>query len=130
MADKQTKDLAKKLVELSLDKREVSSEKVSEVIETLSANPPRKHKALLASYKKFIEREIAKYTAKLEHAGPISKDALSSVQTFLENNTGRNIQVQTKENQELLAGIRVTLADDVYEDSASFRLRPLTEGNL
>ena len=126
-ADKQTSDFAKKLVVFSMDNGEVSEDKVKEVLRALSAHPPRKLKALLACYQKLIEREIAKYTAQVEHAGPLSKDALDTVKSFLEENSGRKITINAKENPDLLAGIRVSLGDDVYEDSAAFRLRPLAE---
>ncbi|SVE13029.1 uncharacterized protein METZ01_LOCUS465883, partial [marine metagenome] len=35
------------------------------------------------------------------------------------------IEVELRENQDLLVGIRVKVGDDVYEDSAATRLRPL-----
>ena len=126
-ADKQTRDFAKKLVELSMNNGEVSASNVKEVLHALSDQSPRKLKALLACYQKLIEREIAKYTAQVEHAGPISQDALDSIKSLLEENSGRKISIQTRENPDLLAGIRISLGDDVYEDSAAFRLRPLAE---
>ncbi len=126
-ADKQTRDLAKKLVMFSMDNGEISADKVKEVLGALSAQPPRKLKKLLVCYQKLIEREIDKYTAQVEHAGPLSQDALDAVKSFLEENSGRKISIQTQENPDLLAGIRVSLGDDVYEDSAAFRLRPLAE---
>jgi F0F1-type ATP synthase delta subunit len=128
--DKQIRNLAKKLLEFSIVDGEVSSEKVREVLNALSANPPRKLKTILFVYKKYISREISKYTATLEHAGPISEQAKQSVKVFLEKDTNRNIHIQTVDNPDLLAGIRVSIGDDVYEDSAAFRLKPLAETTL
>lgn len=124
-AEKQTRELAKKLASISLEDGQVSAKRVGEVLKALGDNPPRNYKSLLALYKKYVEWEIAKYTAQVEHAGPISDTTLSTIQDFLSKDTGLKVQVNSTENNELLAGIRVTLGDDVYEDSAEFRLRPL-----
>tara|TARA_A100001037_G_C15078799_1_gene603155 strand:+ start:624 stop:1019 length:396 start_codon:yes stop_codon:yes gene_type:complete len=129
-ADKQLRDLAKKLVDLSLEDGEVSASRVGEVLQSLSANPPRNYKPLLRLYQRYIGREIASYTARIEHAGPISDSITGSIQAFLEKETGRKIQVQSRENPDLVAGLRVTLGDDIYEDSAAFRLKPLAESIL
>jgi F-type H+-transporting ATPase subunit delta len=124
-AKKQTRELAQKLVAISLDDGQVSAQRVGEVLKALGKNPPRNLKALLGLYKKFILREIAKYTARVEHAGPLTDAALSTIQSFLESELGRKILLEAKPNEDLLAGIRITVGDDVYEDSAEFRLRPL-----
>ena len=126
-ADKQLRDLAKKLVELSIQNGEVSTSRVGEVLQSLAAGPPRNHKPLLRLFQKYVTREIASDTADVEHAGPISEKITRSVKEFLEKEAGRSIQVQTRHCPELIAGLRVTLGDDVYEDSAAFRLKPLTE---
>ena len=128
--DKHIRNFAKKLLEHSIVNGEVSTAKVKEVVNALTANPPRKLKAILTVYKKYIAREIAQYTATIEHGGPINQQAIDSVKTYLEKVADRTIQVETVENPDLLAGIRVTLGDDVFEDSAAFRLRPLAESNL
>ena len=128
--DKQLRDFAKRLVEFSLDKGEVSSSRVGEILQTLSSNPPRNYKPLLRLYLRYIQREIASYTARIEHAGPINESITNSIQSFLEKDSGRKINIKASENNELVAGLRVTLGDDIYEDSAAFRLKPLTESIL
>ncbi len=128
--DKQLRDFAKRLVEFSLDKREVSSSRVGEILQTLSSNPPRNYKPLLRLYLRYIQREIASYTARIEHAGPINESITNSIQSFLEKDSGRKINIKASENNELVAGLRVTLGDDIYEDSAAFRLKPLKESIL
>jgi F-type H+-transporting ATPase subunit delta len=100
---------------------------VGEVLRVLAANPPRNYKSILRLFKKYVDREIASYTAIVEHAGPLSKNIINSVKKFLEKDIGRSIDVQTQEKPELIAGLRVTIGDDVYEDSLDFRLSPLAE---
>jgi F0F1-type ATP synthase delta subunit len=129
VVDKSIRDFVKKLLDYSIENGEVSAAKVKEVVKELTANPPRKIKAILTVYKKYIAREIAQHTATIEHGGPINQQAIDSVKAHLEKVAQRSIQVKTIENPDLLAGIRVTLGDDVFEDSAAFRLRPLAESN-
>ena len=128
--EQQLRDLAKRLVEVSLENGEVSADKVREVLQSLAANPPRKYKILLRLYQREIEKEISKYTARVEHAGPISESAIAVIQGSLENAYGRAVRMETNESPGLIAGLRVSLGDDVYEDSVDFRLTPLAENVL
>ena len=125
-ASHKVRELAKKLAQLSLDEEgRVLEEKVREVLESLRANPPREHKALLHVYMDRINREIAKGVAVVEYAGKPDDSAIETLQRDLTEHYGRGIQVELRENTDLLAGIRVTVGDDVYEDSAATRIRPL-----
>jgi len=120
------RELSKKLVELSLDQEgRVDEAKVVEVLESLRSNPPRDHKSLLRDYLSRIRREIAKCVALVEYAGKPEEEALQALKQRLSENYGRNIDIELRENADLLVGIRITVGDDVYEDSAATRLRPL-----
>ena len=124
-ASSRIRELANKLVQLSLDEEgRVVEEKVHEVLESLRANPPRDHKQLLRAYMQRIKRELAKGVAG-EHAGRPAAEAIESLKQELSRQYGRNIEVELRENPDLLVGIRVKVGDDVYEDSAATRLRPL-----
>ena len=118
--------MAKKLAQLSLDEEgRVVEEKVEEVIAALRANPPRRHKALLRAYMGCVDREIAKGVAVVEFAGKPDQSAIEALQQELTQHYGRSIQLELRENPDLLAGIRVKVGDDVYEDSVANRIRPL-----
>ena len=120
------RELAKKLLQLSLDEKgRVVEERVREVLDSLRANPPREHKLLLRVYMERAKRELAKGLAVVEYAGKPEPEAIESLRQKLAKQYGRNIEVELRENPKLLVGIRVTVGDDVYEDSAATRLRPL-----
>ena len=70
-------------------------------------------------------RESSKGLAIVEFAGKPSDSSIESLKIELSRQYGRNIDVEMRENLDLIAGIRVKVFDDVYEDSASSRLRPL-----
>ena len=99
--------------------------KVCEVIESLRINPPREHKLLLQLFLDYAIRESSKGLAIVEFAGKPSDSSIESLKVELSRQYGRNIDVEMRENLDLIAGIRVKVFDDVYEDSASSRLRPL-----
>ena len=63
--------------------------------------------------------------AQIEYAGRPNEEALQPLRLKLSEHYGRNIELELRENADLLVGIRITVGDDVYEDSADTRLRPL-----
>jgi F0F1-type ATP synthase delta subunit len=120
------RELSKKLVQLSLDQEgRVEEAKVTETLEALRANPPRGHKTLLREYFSRIKCEIAKGVAKVEYAGKLDEAAVQALQQRLSEHYSRRMDMELIENTDLLVGIRITVGDDVYEDSAAIRLRPL-----
>ncbi|MBG30645.1 MAG: hypothetical protein CMI31_11685 [Opitutae bacterium] len=119
--------LAKKLTLLSLDEEgRVVEAKVKEVLAALKSHSPRDCKAVLQNYQTLVKREISKNIALVEYAGKPDKKAIESLQGHLSKHYDRSIEVQLRENEDLLVGIRVTVGDDVYEDSVATRIRPLT----
>ena len=71
-ADKKTKALAKQLFKLSLVNGAVSAEQVEGVLGYIEKNVPRGQLALLQLYQRAITTELAKSSAVVEHAGPVS----------------------------------------------------------
>ena len=125
-ASSRIREISKKLLQLSLDEEgRVVDGKVREVLESLRANPPRDHKLLLHLYSDHIQRELSKGVAIVEFAGKPDDEAIESLKQKLSRQYGRSIEVELHENPDLLVGIRVKVCDDVYEDSAASRLRPL-----
>lgn len=127
MADKkQLKDFAKKLVTMSLDADgQPSSERVSAVLEALAQEPPRGYKQLLKLYSKYLEVEIARGTARVEYAGPLPEGEVAAIEKKFTELYNRKIVAQAKENPKLIAGVRVTVGDDVYDASVATRLAQL-----
>jgi len=125
-ANKQLKDFAKKLVAMSLDEDgQASSERVSAVLEALSQKPPRGYKQLLKFYAKYLEVEIARGTAEVEYAGPLPESEIAAIEKQFTQQYNRKIVATTEENPKLIAGVRVTVGDDVYDASVAARLAQL-----
>lgn len=120
------RELSKKLVRLSLDdESRVDEEKVLEVLDSLRTLPTSDQKLILRFYLDQIKKELEKGVAIVEYAGKPSDESIEALKQKLSLQYGRSIDVEMRKNQDLLIGIRVSVADDVYEDSAATRLRPL-----
>lgn len=127
MADKkQIKDFAKKLVVMSLDSDgQASSERVSAVLQTLAQKPPSNYKQVLKYFSKYLEAEIERGTARIEYAGPLPQSEIAAIEQQFTQSYNRKIVASTKENPKLIAGVRVTVGDDVYDASVAARLAQL-----
>lgn len=120
--DKQIKEFAKKLLQISKDGDMLSDEKVDGVLKSLEKNPPRKYLAVLKEYLKLVQQEIARSTALVDYAGELSQAAFDNIQTKLSKQYGRPINVVTREDKSLIAGVRVKVDCDVYESSIASSL--------
>lgn len=121
------KNYSKKLLQLSFDKGHISEEKVSAILTTLKSSPPRQFKSILQSYLKKIRIELRKENATIEHAGPLDISIINKIQTDLNKHYNRNITLSTKENSNLLAGIKIIVADDIWDSSVSGQLELLAK---
>lgn len=123
--DQQIKKFAKQLLQVSLDGSEVSAERIDGVLKSLAKNPPRHHIATLKAYLKLVEREVAKGTAVISHAGELSSDAVAGIVSQLSAKYGRAINSVLREDPSLIAGLRVVVDCDVYDASIASSLASL-----
>lgn len=115
----------KQLVQLSLVDGLVNAERVAGVLAYLEKNPPARPQAILLAYHKLVAAELAKGEARVEHAGPVAPEALSAIAAALAKRYGRPVAATATPNPALLAGLRVRIADDVYESSVAGQLAAL-----
>ena len=122
--------LPKKLTSLSLDDGQgISVEKVKAILQVLRNKPAHILKPLLKKYQFFLLRENRKKEALLEYAGTIAKDEIMSIKKSLEDYYGHEIDISHHENNQLLAGFRVSIGDDIWEASLANNLRHLLSKN-
>lgn len=119
----------KQLVQLSLVDGCVSAEQVAGILEYLEKNPPANPLASLQAYHKAIAVEIAKGEARVEHAGPVTAEALAAIASALSKRYARPVSPLATANPTLLAGLRVRIGDDVYESSVAGQLAALSSAS-
>lgn len=121
-----TREFARRLLALSLDETgQVSEERVGAILESLSGRPPRNLKPLLKNYLHFIIREIRKGEAVVEHAGEIGAVETRKIERALRRHYGRPITCVLRAAPGLIAGVRVSVADDIYDASVAGHLEKL-----
>lgn len=123
--NKQIKAQGKRLLKLCFDDGEFSEERAAAVLQILDKNPPRHHAAVLKAFLRHVQREVANRTAAVEFAGDLTPAALDSIQSKLSSAYGRKITMTKRQNDELIAGVRVRLGCDVYESSIAGTLGEL-----
>ncbi|MDQ8184713.1 F0F1 ATP synthase subunit delta [Pelagicoccus sp. SDUM812002] len=123
--DKQIINYAKGLLKISLEDGEFSEERASAVLQYLEKNPPRKYASVLKEYLKLVQREVANSTAAVEHAGELSSSAIEAIKAKFSAHYGRKISVTTRQNDSLIAGLRVRVGCDVYDSSVAGSLHEL-----
>lgn len=125
-SSKQTQQLAKQLAELSLGTDgAVDAERVSGVLAYLEKHAPAQPVAVLKAYHRRIERELQKTNAVVEHAGEVSAEVLAAIGGALTQKYKRSVATSASRNDALIAGLRVRIADDVYESTVAGQLDDL-----
>jgi F-type H+-transporting ATPase subunit delta len=124
-ASKQSQQFARQLFRLSLADGQVSAERVSAVLAHLANQPPRQPLAVLQLYQRLITDQLARNSAVVEHAGAIDDAMLRSVEAAFTQKYQRPVAASARPNTALIAGLRITIGDDVYEASIASELAAL-----
>ena len=123
---KQVSQLAKQLTQLSLGADgAVDAERVAGVLAYLDKHKPAKPVAVLKAYHRLIGIELAKTHAVVEHAGTISETVLGLIAGTMSQKYHRSVSATGTQNDSLIAGLRIRVADDVYESTVSGQLDSL-----
>ena len=120
------KRYSRELLDMSLADGRIDSERVEAVLNTLDKAPPRNYLAILRAYARRVEREIARSQAVIEYAGALDDADVEKLATVFSKRYSRDIQPVKRPNPELIAGLRVRIDCDVYENSIASRLRSLS----
>ena len=124
-AAKQTQQLAKQLLQLSVVDGELSGERVAGVLQYIEKHKPAHTLAVLKAYQRLIAAEIARGQAVIEHAGVVNPAVLTNIAAAMTRKYARKVTSVAKRNDALLAGLRVRVGDDVYESSVAGQLGAL-----
>ena len=117
--------LAREFFKLSLVDGVVNADRVAGVLAYVEKHRPARTTAVLQAYQRLIAAEVARGQAVIEHAGPITPAVLNSIEAAMTKKYGRRIAPVTTPNDQLLAGFRVRVGDDVYESSVAGQLAAL-----
>ncbi|MDR2603647.1 MAG: F0F1 ATP synthase subunit delta [Puniceicoccales bacterium] len=111
--------LVPKLVKLSLGKDSLlDAERVCGVITVLKEiYEGRGLKSVLCAYLAALEKFVTQTSMKIEHCGTLSSSSMESLRSHFEKILGRKLSVSVEHIDDLIAGIRIFIADLVIENS-------------
>lgn len=117
--------LARQLFELTLEQGRVSPERVSAVLQWVEKHRPENPSEVLRIFKRLVEAEIARGQAVIEYAGEISPGTIAEIAASMSRHYGRPIEPVAVSRPELIAGLRVRVGCDIYENSVVSQLAAL-----
>lgn len=118
-------ELARQLFELTLNAGRVDPERVAAVLQWVDKHRPESPSAVLRALKRLVEAEIARSQVVVEHAGEISPAVLAEITTAMSRRYARPLDAVTVSRPELIAGLRVRVGCDIYENSVLSQLDSL-----
>jgi F-type H+-transporting ATPase subunit delta len=101
--------------------------RVRQTVSAVIAQKPRGYVAILSHYLRLVKLEVERRTARVENAVESSPALVAAIKAQLTGRYGSGLDVQFSVNPELIGGIRVKVASDVYDGSVRARLNELAE---
>ena len=95
------------------------------VLDHVIAEKPRHYLAILTVFQRLVRLEVARSTADVESATPLSDPLQADVQRRLTQLYGRPLATAFRVNAALIGGVRVTVGSDVWDGTVKNRLETL-----
>jgi F-type H+-transporting ATPase subunit delta len=124
---KEARKSSRQLLKLSFTDGKLDERKVNQVVQTVLTEKPRHYGELLKDYQRLVRLEVEKRHALVESATELNSNMSNLLITKLKARYGDDLTIEFKTNPTLLGGLRVKLADDVWDGSVRNRLRTLQE---
>jgi F-type H+-transporting ATPase subunit delta len=121
----QVKRQSKLLFRWCLVDGRLDEHRAREVVKYVLESRRRGYLAVLGEFTRLLKLEDARHTAKVESAVPLTADLQARLQTSLESAYGEGMNTEFLENTDLIGGMRIRVANDVYDGSVRFRLTAL-----
>jgi hypothetical protein len=83
---------------------------------------PLRKKQFLKGLMQWVRREVGSHTLQIEHAGPLEAALAESLRKQFSVVAGRDLFLETRENDQLIAGLRLTCGDTVKDYSIAGQL--------
>jgi len=122
---KQAKREAKQLFRFCLVNGMLDEGRTRQVVRQILAANRRGTMALLSYFRRLLELERDRRSARVESAVPLPADLQASVEAGLERVYGPGISTSFAHNPALIGGMRIKVGSDLYDGSVQSRLAAL-----
>ena len=102
--------------------------RLRQVVQQVIALKPRGYVGILSHFQRLVKLDVARRTAKIESAAPLSEQLQSTVRSNLTRVYGDGLSISFAQNPALIGGLRIQVGSDVYDGSVQARLTALQEG--
>ena len=126
---KEARKLSKTLFLGSFTEGRLDEGKVRTIAQTVIDKKPRKYIDILKNYQRLVRTEVAKRHAVIESATELAGDMRQQMLGTLRSKYGQDVTTEFKISPELIGGVRVKIASDVWDSSVRGHLSRL-ETNL
>ncbi len=124
---KQARRDARQLFRSCLANEVLDDNRVRQAVQFVIRDKPRGYLAVLTQFHRLVKLEIARRTARVESATPLSPQFQSQLQAELSGKYGAGLSFVFVQNPALLGGLRIQVGGDVYNGSVQGRLAALQE---
>jgi len=122
------KDLVRKLVQQSLNDSGIVDESlVKNVLSGLKECKLSRHKDILQAYLIEIRKTLRLQIVEVEIGCHANDSLTSKLKSKIDANSTKSVDLRVSRNDHLIAGYRLRIEDDVFEDSIHSRLTKLTQ---
>jgi F-type H+-transporting ATPase subunit delta len=124
---KEARSIARQLFKRSFTRGKLSEATVRKVLRELTERKPRHCIEILEAYKRLVALEMDKRRAVVESAHELDAETWESIVHSLKAKYGNDVQPVAKVTPELIGGLRIRIASDVWDNSVRDRLARLEQ---
>ena len=122
---KKSQQIAKQIFLVSQDSGKTNETKIIRFTNFLAKEGSSKAKEILESLEKLVEREQKNRELILESVYPLTKEYKKRIQNYFEKKVKINLELEEIENKDLISGLKIKLADNVWENTILSNLQKL-----
>ena len=126
--NKRARREAKQLFRLCLVDSLLDENRVRQVVQRVSAAGHRDWRAILSHFGRLVKLDLARHTATIESAAPLSADLRVSTEAGLTRRYGPGLTTTFAHRPSLIGGMRIQVGSDVYDGSVRAGLTALEKG--
>jgi F-type H+-transporting ATPase subunit delta len=124
-ANRKVKRAARQLFRLCLVDGRLDEGRVRQVATGVATSRRRGALPILTDFRRLVRLDADRHTAVVESATPLAAGMREGIEARLARVYGPGLDALFKENPALIAGMRIKVGSDVYDDSVRARLAAL-----
>ena len=124
---KQVKREAKQLFRMCLVNGVLDEHRVRRVVQHIVSAGRRDCPAILSHFGRLVKLDLARHTATIESATPLSTDLLAALEAGLTRRYGPGLTTALVHLPALIGGMRIQVGSDVYDGSVRAGLTALEQ---